>query len=443
MLGVTSALARYICGVLVLLAPWLTTASGTWTPLVRRTPVLSPNGNPTLMLLLSDGTVFVQNDPTGGGGSNWFRLTPDIHGSYVNGTWTVLAPMSYTRAGCASAVLTNGQVFVAGGEYGTGGATAEVYDPLSNRWTPAPVPISLLNPSNHSPIWGPGVNQSFGDSCSKILPDGRVLVAPVAVAYSHETVIYNPVSNSFSAGPNLKSSSQVEASWVKLPDNSILSIDPSSTNSERYIPSLNQWITDAHVPVPVYDGIGELGAAFLLPHGKAIFLGGSGHTALYTPTGNTNPGTWTAGPDFPMIGTNVQGCPDAPAAMMPNGRILCSTGVAGTFNGPIYFFEYAYVSNAFTQVNGPTGASFGAAPYYTKMLVLPDGKVLWNWGNPQMYVYTPDGSPVASGKPVIQNIFGNADGSYHLTGTGLNGISEGAAYGDDAQMDSNYPLGKR
>ena len=34
----------------------------------------------------------------------------------------------------------------------------------------------------------------------------------------------------------------------------------------------------------------------------------------------------------------------------------------------------------------------------------------------------------------------NADGTYKLTGTGLNGISEGAAYGDDEQMGSNYPL---
>jgi hypothetical protein len=141
-----------------------------------------------------------------------------------------------------------------------------------------------------------------------------------------------------------------------------------------------------------------------------------------------------------MVGTNVQGCPDAPAAMMPNGKILCSTGVAGTFNGPIYFFEYDYLSSSFAQVNGPTGLSFSAAPYYTKMLVLPDGTVLWNWGNPQLYSYRPDGSPLASGKPVIQQVLGNPDGSYHLVGTGLNGISEGAAYGDDAQMDSNYPL---
>ena len=71
---------------------------------------------------------------------------------------------------------------------------------------------------------------------------------------------------------------------------------------------------------------------------------------------------------------------------------------------------------------------------------MPDGTVIWNYGNPQLYCYTPDGSPLAAGKPVISKIIGNADGSYHLTGCGLNGISAGAAYGDDAQMGSNYPL---
>ena len=37
------------------------------------------------------------------------------------------------------------------------------------------------------------------------------------------------------------------------------------------------------------------------------------------------------------------------------------------------------------------------------------------------------------GQPGISNIEANADGSFELTGTNLNGISEGAAYGDDAQ----------
>ncbi|HXT12756.1 MAG TPA: hypothetical protein VN873_14435 [Candidatus Angelobacter sp.] len=419
--------------------------AGTWKPLTRRTPNLSPNGNPSLMLLLSDGTVMVENDPTGGGGTNWFRLTPDSHGSYANGTWSVLAPMQYSRAGCSSDVMTNGQVFIAGGEYGTGNATSEVYDPVSNVWKQVMVPANLLDPAQLSPIWGGGTHQGFGESDSILLPTGKVLVSPVAVRYANETMIYDPVSNSFSAGPNLRVSSQSEASWVKLPDQSVLTIDPSGTTSERYLPSMNQWVADASPPINVYSGNGtaapgEIGPALLLPNGKAIFFGATSNNLIYTPSGTSAHGTWTQAPSFSTVGTNAQGMSDAPACMMPNGKILVSTGPMASFNSTISFFEYDYLANTFTQVSGPPGNGTNAATYYTKFLQLPDGTVLWNFGSPQLYNYTPDGIPLAQGKPIINRIVPNADGSYHLTGYGLNGISAGAAYGDDAQMDSNFPL---
>ncbi len=377
----------------------------------------------------------VENDPTGGGGTNWMRLTPDIHGSYANGTWTVLAPMNYSRAGCSSDVMTNGQVFFAGGEYGTGFATSEIYDPVSNLWKIVPVPTSLLDPTK---------GQGFSDSDSVILSNGKVLVSPVAVAYARETMIYDPVSNSFSAGPNLRVFSQDEASWVKLPDQSILTIDPSSTTSERYISSSNQWAADASTPVNIYSGNntgapGEIGPAFLLPNGNAIFFGSSSTNLIYTPGGSNSPGSWTQAANFPTVGTNAQGISDGPGCMMPNGKILVGTGPSATYNSPISFFEYDYTSDSFTQIAGPPNWT-NAATYYTKMLQLPDGTVLWNYGSPQLYCYTPAGVPLAEGKPVISSIIPNADGSYHLTGFGLNGISAGATYGDDAQMDSNFPL---
>ena len=423
-------------------------ATGTWTPLTRKTPSISPNGNPSLMFLLSDGTVMVENDPTGDGGSNWFQLTPDATGSYVRGTWTMLQPMHYTRAGFASDMLTNGQVFIAGGEYGTGDPTSEVYDPVSNIWNIVPVPTNLINPTNLSPIWGGGTLQCFGEPISATLPNGNVLVAPVAVEYPGETMIYNPVSNSFTAGPNLFSSSQSEASWAKLPDGSILTIDPSSVNTERYVPALNRWGKDAVVPVIVYSTntgvtgatVGELGPAFMLPNGNVMFFGSTTNNIIYTPTGNTSHGTWTVAAPYPTVGTNAQGMPDAPGDMMVNGKILVATGTADTFNAPIHFFEYDYVSNTFTLASEPFTGATNVAPYYTKMLQLPDGTVLWNYGSPQLYSYAPDGTPLAAGKPVISNILENADGSFHLTGYGLNGISMGASYGDDEQMDSNYPL---
>jgi hypothetical protein len=394
-------------------------AAGTWIPLTQTAPE-----SINTMLLLPDGTVMA----AGGSDNTWYRLTPDNQGSYVNGTWSTLASMHDTRLYFSSDVLTNGRVFVAGAEYGTGTNSAEVYDPLSDTWTMAPPP--------------PAGQNLFYDSISKILPNGNVLVAPVNPATYGGTVIYVAASNSWASGPTLyRGYYQDEASWVKLPDDSILTIDPFGTNSERYIPSLNQWINDAGVPVEVYDPYGsEMGAGFLLPDGRAFFLGATGNTAFYTPSGNTNMGAWQAGPVIP----NGQGTPDAPAAMMVNGNILCAVSPtpisSDHFPSPTSFYEFDPVANSFNQVNGPTGLTFGSSTYILRMLDLPDGNVLLSTSGSQLYIYEPSGAPLAAGKPAILDISTNNDGSFHLTGTLLNGISEGAAYGDDAQMDSNYPL---
>jgi hypothetical protein len=111
---------------------------------------------------------------------------------------------------------------------------------------------------------------------------------------------------------------------------------------------------------------------------------------------------------------------------------------------PTYFYEYDYTvgtTGAFTQIHAPGGGfTKNSFTYPDRMLDLPDGTVLFTDGSGQLYVYKPDLSPLAAGKPTINSITPNGDGSYHLTGTKLNGISQGAAYGDDAQMDSNYPL---
>ncbi len=421
-------------------------SGGTWTPLVRRAP-----SSVQLLLLLSDGTVMAKSFAGGGDGYGnvWYKLTPDIHGSYVNGTWTTLSAMNDTRLYFSSGVVSDGRVFVAGGEYPRntgngilGRATAEIYDPVADAWTRIDPPTSVLDPSMLSPIFA-SYHQAFVDSISEILPDGKVLVAPVAPKVRGGTVIYDPATNVWSSGPILANNVayQDEASWVKLPDDSVLTVDPFGTNSERYIPSTNAWISDSTVPVNLYDPYGfEMGAGFLLPNGNAFFLGSTGHTAIYTPSGTTSPGTWVAGPDIP----NAQGTPDAAGAMMANGKILCAVSPIPTsgnhFPTPTSFYEYDYATNSFAQVSAPVGSTDNISSYLTMMLDLPDGTVLYSHFGDQLYDYTPTGSPLASGKPTISSIQWNADGSYHLTGTLLNGISEGAAYGDDNQMASNYPI---
>ena len=391
-------------------------ATGSWTPLAR-----TPPGPVGLMILLSDGTVLAFNS---GVSNAVYRLTPDSQGHYTNGTWTTIAAMNNTRLYYSSQVLKDGRLFVAGGEYGTGTAAGEVYNPLTNTWTLTPAP-----------------GQTFSDSNSVLLPDGRVMVAVVSGSL-RSTMLYNPVTNTWATGPTCLGIHN-ESEWVKLPDDSVLLVDRNTTNAERYIPAQNQWLADATVPVSLYDPFGlETGAGFLLPNGKAILFGSLGHNAIYTPSGSTANGSWVAAPDFP----GATGAPDAPAAMMPNGKILCAVSPIPTsgnhFPSPTTFYEYDYVANAFTSVATPTGATLNHAAYYGTMLVLPDGAVLYADFNSQIYSYQHDGAPLASGKPVVSSVSANGDGSFHLVGTQLNGISTGSSYGDDNQNGTNYPIVK-
>ncbi len=288
----------------------------------------------------------------------------------------------------------------------------------------------------------------FSDCNAIVLRNGQVLMTPVFPTTGGNTALYDPATNRWTTPALVRGLNEVEASWVKLADDSILVIDSSwpsgvpSTNSERFIPALNQWVDDGNVPVSLYDAPGEeLGPALLLPNGNAIFFGATGHTAIYKSSGTTNAGSWVAGPDFP----NAQGMPDAPAAMMVNGNVLCATAHVAT-NGtewslPVSFYEYDYVSNLFSRVSAPGGGTtINDYCYPTLLLDLPDGTVLFGHRGTDFYVYQPDGIPLAAGQPTISSISTNLDGSLHLAGTLFNGLSQGAAYGDDEQMDSNFPL---
>lgn len=404
-------------------------AAGTWTAVATAAP-----GNVQLMMLLTDGTVLCFN---GSPSAGCYRLTPSSTGSYVNGTWTTMASMGSTRRYFSSQVLQSGKVMVAGAEYGTGGATTEIYDPFANTWTSVAVPGGLLNNVN----LGDGSNSGFRDSGSVLLPDGRMLVAPVYPTIANQTLIYNPFVNTWSAGPT-SLGNQNEASWVKLPDDSILTVDINSTTTERFIPSQNRWIPDNNCAVNLYGTGSEIGAALLLPDGRAFYLGGNSSTAFYTPSGATNAGTWAAGPAIP----NSQACPDAPAAMLPNGRLFFACNPIGspgnTFPTNVSFYEFNPAANSYTRQNSPTGGltQNGIAAYQTSFLALPDGNILYSSESSQLYLYAPGGAPIAAGKPTIASIQAAGGGSFHLVGTKLNGLSAGASYGDDEQMDSNYPL---
>ena len=219
---------------------------GTWTPVAN----LAPDANGGVMILMSDGTVLCKSRSGGGQGKIWDKLTPNASGSYINGTWSQTAPMINDRLYFSSQVLRDGRLYVAGGEYGAGGAAGEVYNPITNAWTATPAP-----------------GMTISDGNSEILPDGKVLQGQAG--FSNK--IWDPTTNTYAAAPSCLRWDN-EAAWVKLPDNSILFLDNYGPTSERFIPSTGTWVNDAVCPVALFDPFGfEAGAGFLLPDGRAFF----------------------------------------------------------------------------------------------------------------------------------------------------------------------------
>jgi len=410
--------------------------TGTWTA-PTNLPINSNNG---VCLLMTDGTVICKNQAGPGNGTGWDRLTPDAHGSYINGTWDTIRSMFEDRLFFSTQVLPDGRVYVAGGEYGAGTNAGEVYDPVSNTWT----------------MCGaiPGGWKIY-DGNSEILYDGTVLEGPqIGSATSYNILIWSPVTLNYTVEPN-SIYDHDEAEWLKLRDSSVLFVGIAGTNANRYIPQTATWVTDASTPGDLYDQYGEeAGCALMLPNGKSIFFGATPYNCIYTPSGNSSPGSWTSADSFPKIQGTYMGQPDASGAMMVNGHILLACSPIGTgsneFNSPAYFVEYDYVTNSFKQVMatipGQGGDSISyIACYQTQMLDLPDGNVLVSVSQTggltnQYYFYTPGSGPIPQGKPVINSITPLSCTNYQITGKLFNGISEGAAYGDDWQMSTNWPL---
>ena len=258
----------------------------------------APHGNGETLLLMSDGTVLAHTFTGGtlGFGSVFDRLTPDTTGGYVNGTWSTIAPMISERLAFSSAILKDGRVYCAGGEYGTDGTQngyhGEVYNLLTNTWTS---------------ISGALAAWVFSDGNEKILDNGNILQAGYNNG-SRGIKVFNPTTMAYTTGPTCLANNN-ESEWVKLPDNSVLYCNASTTGlktTERYHPATNNWIADANVPVSLYDSFGqECGPAWLLPNGNVFFIGGTGHTAIYTPSGTAANGTWVTGQMF----LAEEGCP--------------------------------------------------------------------------------------------------------------------------------------
>ena len=419
-----------------------------WTPLTNQ---LCTGSNPCfpagVTMLLTDGTVIVHEEQNGNE-RNWYKLTPDAFGSYVNGTWSQLASIpagfNYAPLFFGSQVIADGRLTVIGGEYNFDNpvwtAQGAIYNPVTNSWT------NVLPPAGWTTI---------GDAQSTNLANGTYMQANCCTtqwAYLNPTTLtWTPFTG------NGKFDVFDEEGFNLLPNGKVLTVDayvfqynPTGMNSELYDPSTHTWSSAGSTQVQLWDSACgnpnnrptfEVGPAVLRPDGTVFATGSTngcraGHNAIY----DSHTGTWTAGPDFPGLISIA----DGPASIEINGKVLMMASVDE--GPPATFFEWDGTN--LTTVPGPAQA-VNAGSFYGHLLPLPTGQILYtDWlypgfGTPaDVSVYNSTGTYNAAWAPkiVAANTSINRGTTYVLYGTQLAGVSQGGAYGDDYQPNTNYAL---
>jgi hypothetical protein len=375
--------------------------------------------------LLTDGTALFQGNRFG----DWWRLTPDDKGNYETGTWTEVAslPAGYLPLYFASAVLPDGRVMIAGGEYNNDqfAFTNEcaIYDPVANTWTNVPPPAG----------W-----DYIGDSPSVVLPNGQFLIGQ---KFTKDMAILDATTLTFSAVSSKgKKDFNAEEGWTLLPSGKILTYDvKKAPNSEIYNPAAGKWTTAGNTATllkgPPYvkevhygNGLiyyppGEVGPGLLLPDGTVFAAGDtpkgakSANTAIYTPAASGQ-GSWTAGPTFP----NGVSAGDTASALLPTGNVL----ILGSDE---VLYEYNGTSLIATK--------FGAATY-SSIFMLPSGQAIVGGSA----VYQASGSVNPAWAPVITTspAIVTRGQTYVISGQQFNGLSQAASFGDEVETATNYPL---
>jgi hypothetical protein len=436
-----------------MLAPWSSApagVSGVWSKLANP----FPGGSPDTALLMTDGTVLMHANCS----SAWYHLTPDSSGSYANGTWSAAGsmPSGYAPLYFGSSILPDGRMLVNGGEYNKtkGSSCAPVwtklgalYDPVADRWT------AVAAPSGWSGV---------GDAASAVLSTGDYMLQDSIGGELQAIATVAPppgTTVTWTATGAGKADANDEEGWTTLADGDLLTLDTNrsigaDTPAELYSPTTGHWTATATAPSILVDpGSHEIGPAVRRPDGSVFQSGASscstsscpGHTAIYGPTG-----AWTAGPDFPAISGANYDVTDGPATILPDGNVLVQASPAyaclykgrpSAYCSPSHFFEFD--GSTLTRVNEPATAPRLAA-FQGRMLVLPTGQVLWSGASANdIEVYTPAGKPNKKWAPVVATVgatLTRGQANYLLSGKRLHGLSNGAAYGDDAQMVSAYPI---
>ena len=249
-----------------------------WQPLTNNVAI-SPH-NP---LLMTDGTVIVHNQSA----QDWWKLTPDINGSYINGTWSQIAslPAGYGPLYFASAVLPDGRVIINGGEYNFGAISwtnkGAIYSPQLNIWRSISPPAGWTN---------------IGDASTVVLSDGTYMLANALT--KQQALLSTSTSGGISTliwvviGTG-KFDVNDEEGWTLLPSGDVLTVDTyvgqgtCGSSTELFDDVSDIWTSAGNTPNQLSDcnNSNEMGPQVLRPDGTVVAFGattsGVAHTAIF------------------------------------------------------------------------------------------------------------------------------------------------------------------
>jgi N-acetylneuraminic acid mutarotase/prefoldin subunit 5 len=287
-----------------------------------------------------DGTVYVM----GGVFDATYVRGADVY-SYDSGTgdWTVLAPMTVAERGAAGTMGLDGKVYVFGGDDSSG--YTQIYDPGTDSWA--------LGTAMPYPVW---------EGKAATVSDGTMWVVGGEDAPSAGYVqIYDPVADSWTDGPSAPAAVMCGA-LVAVGDDLYYSGGgdgdyTGTTNFFKYDAALGEWVTleslpearAAHASVVGVDGliylVGGASNGFNFPGSEyysSVFV--------YDPATDS----WDVAPDMSYARTYLG------AVVTPDGRILALGGntdvdiVSYVESLQLYTFEYSIELSASSVRAGET-----------------------------------------------------------------------------------------
>jgi hypothetical protein len=379
-------------------------------PGAQSSPTAAPGGTPGVGASSVPGA----SPPAGSSGSPAPVQSPKL--VVGNGTWAQVDPLPQALWATASASLRDGRIMVIGGATGESSfdavASATMFDPATNRWSPATamlqprayaMAVTLADgsvlvaggsrngqpldtaeryyPGNGSWVAAGRLNLPRTQGTLTVLQDGRVLAAGGGIegtpgwTSTSSTEVFDPKTGAWSIGAPMEVE-RARHTATLLPDGRVLVTGGATTyqgdvgsvtaTAELYDPKANSWRHAASMSTPRY-----VHGAALLTDGRVLVAGG------WYATSNTDPSHETAEIYDPATdrwsatASMAHGRAEFGLVKLPDGRVLAAGG-----DDPAYKVQAS--SELYDPVAGfwqPMG-NLAAPVMWPAIQALPDGRVL-------------------------------------------------------------------